>query len=67
MFVRIRWFVAGVAATLGGVGYLANQLRQARLRLTPSNLATAAKRQVADWIDGVATRIGSEETGRGPQ
>jgi hypothetical protein len=63
MFVRIRWFVAGVAATLGGFGYLAAQVRKARQRLTPANLVAAGKHQAASWLDSVAERLAPDDAG----
>ncbi len=63
MFVRIRWFIAGVAAALGGVGYLAAQVRKARERLTPENLIAAGKNQAASWLDTLAERLAPDEAG----
>ncbi len=63
MFVRIRWFIAGIAAALGGVGYLAAQVRKARERLTPANLMAAGKNQAASWLDTLAERLAPDEAG----
>ena len=57
MFVRIRWFVIGAATSLGAAAYVANQLRRARERLTPRNLARGGARGVADMIDRAADRV----------
>jgi hypothetical protein len=61
MFVRIRWFVAGILAAMGGMGYLVNQVRRAREKLTPANLVAAGKQQAANWIDAVAERVAPDE------
>jgi hypothetical protein len=63
MFVRIRWFVAGVAAALSGVGYLAALVRKARQKLTPANLIAAGKNQAASWLDTAAERLAPDEAG----
>ena len=64
MFVRIRWFVGGVAATLSGVGYLAAQVRKARQKMTAANLLAAGKNQAATWLDTAAERLAPDEAGR---
>ena len=63
MFVRIRWFAAGAIATVGGMGYLAAQVKKARQKLTPANLMAVGKRQAAAWLDGVAERVAPDESG----
>jgi hypothetical protein len=57
MLVRIRWFVIGAATSLGAVAYVAGQLRRARERLTPGNLARGGARSMADMLDHVADRV----------
>ncbi len=57
MFVRIRWFIAGALATFGGLGFLVAQVKKAREKLTPANLAAVGKRQAASWLDSVADRV----------
>ncbi len=64
MFVRIRWFLAGIAAALGGVSYLATQVRKARRKLTPENLLAAGKNQAASWLDNLADRVAPNGAGR---
>ena len=64
MFVRIRWFIAGIVAAVGGMSFLASQLRKARQKLTPANLVIAGKRHAAYWIDAVADRIAPNGAGR---
>ena len=54
MLLRIRWFIMGVAASLGAIGYLANQVRKARERMTPRNIAKSGMRGVADLLDTAA-------------
>jgi len=65
MLVRIRWFLAGILAALGGVGYLASQVRRARQKLTPANLVAAGKRRAASWLDAAADRMAPEESRHG--
>lgn len=65
MLVRIRWFVIGAATSLGAAAYVANQLRRARERLTPRNLAKGGARSVADLIDRAADRV-SPSAGTSP-
>ena len=63
MFVRIRWFFAGILAALGGMGYLVNQVRRAREKLTPANMVAAGKQQAANWLDAVAEKVAPDEPG----
>lgn len=63
MFVRIRWFFAGILAALGGMGYLVNQVRRARQKLSPANLVAAGKQQAASWLDAVAEKVAPDEAG----
>jgi hypothetical protein len=64
MFLRLRWFIMGALASLGVLGYLANQLRRARQRLTPRNLANSGLRSVARAIDNAADAIEPDDPGR---
>ena len=57
MLLRIRWFIMGVAASLGAIGYLANQVRKARERMTPRNIAKSGMRGVADLLDTAAEAV----------
>lgn len=57
MLLRIRWFVLGVVAAGAGVAYVVDQLRRARERLTPENLARGGARGVASLIEAAAERI----------
>ena len=63
MFVRIRWFVAGILAAVGSMGYLVTRVRRAREKLTPANLVAAGKQQAASWLDAVAERVAPDEAG----
>lgn len=63
MFVRIRWFMAGAIAAFGGLGFLAAQVKRAREKLTPANLAAVGKRQAAAWLDSVADRVAPDRAG----
>jgi len=60
MLLRVRWFIMGAAASLGVVSYLAKQLRMARERMTPRNLANTGMRGVADLIDSAAEAVRPE-------
>ena len=57
MYTRIRWFVLGAATATGVLGYLANQVRKARERLTPRNLANSGLRGFARALDNAADAI----------
>ena len=63
MFVRIRWFIIGAAASFGMVAYVANQLRRVRESLTAANLARGFARTAADLLDQASDRL-SERSGR---
>ena len=60
MLLRIRWFIMGVAASLGAVSYIATQVRRARERLTPRNVVNTGMRGVADLLDSAADAVGPE-------
>lgn len=55
--MRIRWFIVGALASLGVVGYLAAQVRKARERLTPRNLARRGLSGVADLLDTASDAV----------
>lgn len=57
MFTRIRWFILGAATATGVLGYLANQARKARERLTPRNLANSGLRGFARVLDNAAEAV----------
>ncbi len=57
MFLRLRWFVMGAATAVGVVGYLANEVRKARERVTPRNMASSGMRGVADLLDNAADAV----------
>lgn len=57
MFLRIRWFVAGALSSLGAFAYLANELRKARERMTPRNLANTGLKGVAKVFDTAADAV----------
>ena len=61
MLLRIRWFILGAAASVGVVTYLANQLRRARERLTPRNLANSGMRSFAQVLDNAAQSVAPED------
>ncbi|MCP4306876.1 MAG: hypothetical protein GY926_22000 [bacterium] len=60
MFLRIRWFVMGAAASVGIFTYLANVVRKARDRMTPRNLANSGLRGVANLLDNAADAVKSD-------
>lgn len=53
----------GALASVGVFGYLANQLRRARERLTARNLANTGLRSVARVIDSAADAIEPDDSG----
>ena len=57
MLLRVRWFLFGALSAAGGAIYVVDQLRRARERMTPENLARGGARGVASLIDGAANRI----------
>jgi hypothetical protein len=57
MLLRFRWFLIGAATSLGAAAYVASQVRRARQRLTPGNLAREGAHGVASLIDRAADRI----------
>ena len=57
MLLRIRWFVFGAVSSVGLFAYAARQLRRARERLAPRNLARKGARGVADLLGDAATRV----------
>lgn len=57
MVLRIRWFIMGALASIGLVSYAAAQLRKARERLTPRNLANSGMRSVARLFDTAADAV----------
>ncbi len=57
MFLRIRWFVVGALSSLGAFAYLANELRKARERMTPRNLANTGLKGVAKVFDTAADAV----------
>ena len=57
MLVRVRWFLLGFATAAGGAVYVVDQLRRARERLTPENMAKGSARSVATLLDAAADRI----------
>jgi hypothetical protein len=63
MLLRFRWFTMGALASLGVFAYLANQIRRARDRLTPRNLADTGMRSMARILDNAAEAVapGNEE------
>ncbi|RPI23161.1 MAG: hypothetical protein EHM57_04360 [Actinobacteria bacterium] len=50
MFTRARWFLFGVAATVGATTYLFTRARRMRERMTPVAAARAAAVTLADGM-----------------
>ncbi len=57
MLVRLRWFLLGALSSAGALGWLAVQVKRARERLTPANLARRGARGFADVLDALAERV----------
>ena len=57
MLIRLRWFLLGVLSSVGALGWLAVQVKRARERLTPGNLARQGARGFADVLDTIAERV----------
>jgi hypothetical protein len=57
MLLRIRWFIMGAAASVGLVTYLATQVKRARERFTPRNLANSGMRGMARLLDQAADAV----------
>jgi hypothetical protein len=64
MFLRIRWFMIGAVASAGAVAYLANQVRKARERITPRNVANSGLKGVARLFDHAAAAVQPGREGR---
>ena len=62
MFLRMRWFVLGVASSLGVVAYLAAQVKRARERLSARAMARSGGRTVASLLDRAADRVSPEQS-----
>lgn len=58
MLVRIRWFLLGVAATVGG-GMVALG-RYVRRRITPAAVGRAVGRLAADLLERAGDAVGGE-------
>jgi len=57
MLLRIRWFIMGAAASVGVFGYVINELRKARERMTPRNIANAGARGVGRALEAAGAAI----------
>ena len=64
MLLRIRWFILGAAASIGIFTYLANEVRKAKERMTPRNLANSGMRGVARLFDTAAAAMQSDQETR---
>lgn len=61
MLLRIRWFVLGVASSVGVIAYLAAQVKRARERLSARAMARSGGRTVAVLLDRAADRVAPEQ------
>jgi len=57
MFVRIRWFLIGVASTLGVGMWLVTVVKRARERLTPAAMGRAAAVTGAGLLEATGRRL----------
>lgn len=57
MLLRVRWFIMGVLTSVGVLAYLVAQVKAARERLTPENLARTGARSVAEVLESAAVAI----------
>jgi hypothetical protein len=57
MLVRVRWFVLGALSSMGAMAFVAAQVKKARERLTPANLARGGARSLASLLDAAADRV----------
>ena len=57
MLLRIRWFLMGVATSIGVVAYLVAQVKAARERLTAENLARPGALSLAEALDSAAVAL----------
>lgn len=64
MLLRIRWFIMGAVASIGVFTYLANEVRKAKERITPRNLANSGMRGVAKLLDTAADTVQSDPAAR---
>ncbi|GBE24578.1 hypothetical protein BMS3Bbin02_00853 [bacterium BMS3Bbin02] len=66
MFMRVRWFVLGVIATVSGGVVAAAKLRRAREALNARNAAKIGVRGVAGVIDRVADGVSPAKPNQQP-
>jgi hypothetical protein len=57
MLLRIRWFIMGAVVSVGALGYIINELRKARERLTPRHVATAGARGLGRALESAGAAI----------
>jgi hypothetical protein len=57
MFTRLKWFVAGSAATIGAGVYLGAKAKQARERITPEAMARAGVSTAAGMMGAAGRRM----------
>lgn len=61
MFLRMRWFVIGVATSIGALTYLAAQVKRARERITARAMVRSTGRTAASLLDRAADRISPDQ------
>ena len=57
MFMRVRWFLFGVVATMGATAYLFARVRRMRERMSPQSVAKVAAVASADVMEFVGRRL----------
>lgn len=61
MFLRMRWFVIGVIASIGLLSYLAAQVKRAREKITARAMLRSSGRTAASLLDRAADRISPDQ------
>jgi hypothetical protein len=57
MFTRLRWFVLGVASTIGAGVYLAGRVKAMRERITPETMARAGALTMAGMMEATGRHL----------
>lgn len=66
MFLRIRWFVLGVAVAVGSGAWVISKAVRLRQRLSPSNLRHAGAMAAAELFSGLARLADPQSRERTP-
>ena len=57
MFMRLRWFLLGVMATVGATAYVVSRARRLRERLSAETVVRVGALTVADLMEAAGHRI----------